>query len=29
VLLVSYFAVRPGSGGPATGVAKPASCPDA
>jgi quercetin dioxygenase-like cupin family protein len=28
VLLVSYFGVRPGSGGPAGGVARPASCPD-
>lgn len=28
VLLVSYFGVRPGSGGPATGVGRPAGCPD-
>jgi quercetin dioxygenase-like cupin family protein len=28
-LLVSYFAVRPGTGGPATGVGRPASCPEA
>jgi quercetin dioxygenase-like cupin family protein len=28
VLLVSYFGVRPGGGGPATGVGRPGGCPD-